>query len=318
MTKFLVVFINGGALFILIALLIRAYPKQSASFVFAQLTNYTGWSSNGVVFFLGLLPGMSAVSCFDSVTHLADEMSMPEKQIPQVMIGSAILSIVSGFCMILVYMFCIVNTENLLAPVGGQPVVQIMLDSLNSTALTTLGTLVFIITFIGGASCCLTTFSRVWWSFAREGGVPFSSFFAGISKRSQLPINTLIFCTFITMLVGAIELGSATALNAVLGGAVVILNISYALPIIALLINRRKGLPAKRYCNLGRFGPLMNIISVAWIAFMVVWLCIPLYLPVTGSTMNYASCIVVGVVLVSVVCWFCGARSSYTVPQHDS
>lgn len=51
-----VYYVNAGAIFVLIALLVRAHPKQSASFVFTNFVNETGWDSDGVVFMLGLLP----------------------------------------------------------------------------------------------------------------------------------------------------------------------------------------------------------------------------------------------------------------------
>jgi choline transport protein len=34
---------------------------------------------------------------------------------------------------------------------------------------------------------------RILMSFAREGGLPFSSFFAKIDRREQLPVNALCF-----------------------------------------------------------------------------------------------------------------------------
>lgn len=177
----LVVLVNAGGLFILIALLVRAHPKQSASYVFVDIVNATGWSSNGVVFFLGLLPGITAVTGFDTAAHMTDEVPDPTRQVPQVMLGGAVLCGLSGIPMILAYMFCIVNPENLLTPVGGQPVIQLMLDSFDSFALTVIGTLIFTLVFASTCASVMTVFTRSWWSFAREGGVPFSKFMAQVN-----------------------------------------------------------------------------------------------------------------------------------------
>ena len=43
--------INIGTLFIMIMLLVKTKPKQSARFVFQNSSNETGWSSKGVFFF---------------------------------------------------------------------------------------------------------------------------------------------------------------------------------------------------------------------------------------------------------------------------
>lgn len=51
-TNISVAVINFGTFFIIITLLVKS-PKQSAEFVFKNIINETGWSSNGVVFFLG-------------------------------------------------------------------------------------------------------------------------------------------------------------------------------------------------------------------------------------------------------------------------
>lgn len=155
------IYINAGALFILIALLVRAHLKQSAKFVFTDFVNLTGWNSNGTVFMLGLLPGTLAVNAFDCASHMAEEMDNPRKQIPQVMIGSAVLSAITRLPMILVYMFCNTHPDNLLTPIGGQPVAQLMLDALDSLPLTIIGILIFIITMAAAATSTMTTFSRI-------------------------------------------------------------------------------------------------------------------------------------------------------------
>ena len=133
MMKGLVGWINACALFILISLLVRTHPKTSASFVFTDFVNETGWASNGLVFFLGLLPGAVAVNGFDSAAHMSDELPNTARQVPQVMLGSAFLSAISRLFMTLVYIFCNSKPDNLLTPIGQQPIVQLMVDSFDST-----------------------------------------------------------------------------------------------------------------------------------------------------------------------------------------
>ncbi|EXJ82252.1 hypothetical protein A1O3_06065 [Capronia epimyces CBS 606.96] len=314
MLNSLVLLVNGGALFVLIALLVRAHPKQPASYVFTDIVNATGWSGNGVVFFIGLLPGITAVTGFDTAAHLTDELPNPKKQVPQVMVGGAVICALSGIPMILVYMFCIVKPDNLLAPVGGQPIIQLMLDSFDSLALTILGTLVFILGFGSTCATVMTVWTRTWWSFARENGVPFSGTMSRINEYYRLPVNTICFCFGLLCCLGLIELGSSTALNAILGGLILCLYSSYCLAILGLLIGRRKALRKDHYLNLGRFGTVVNVVSVGWILMMIVWLSFPLYLPVTSESMNYASAVFAAVLLCSTVNWFVYSRHIYKAP----
>ncbi len=67
-------------------------------------------------------------------------------------------------------------------------------------------------------------------------------------------------------------------------------------------------MPEDRYINLGRFGVPLNIIAVTWALFATVWLCFPLYLPATGNTMNYASAVTAGTLIVASINWFAYSR----------
>lgn len=312
--KGLVIYINAASLFILIVLLVRAHPKQNAEFVFVDIVNSTGWNSKGVVFFLGLLPGLTAVNGFDCAAHMAEEMPRPSQQVPQVMVLSAVISSVSGLIMLIVYMFCITNADNLLTPVGGQPIAQLMLDSFDSLSLTIVGVLVFIICFFFACSSLMTTFSRVWWSFARDGGVPFSGTMSRKSK-DDLPINSILFGFVASALIGLLQFGSVTALNAILGAGILFIFMSYAIPIFCSLANRRKNFIAPHYFNLGKLGTIINCVAIVWIFFVFVWLCFPLYIPVTGSTMNFAIVVFFVVLAISTINWFCYSSKHFKTPS---
>lgn len=316
MLKGLVVYINVGSLFLLITLLVRSHPKQNAEYVFIDIVNLTGWKSNGVVFFLGLLPGLTAVCAFDSAAHIAEEMPNPRRQVPQVMVGSALLSAFFGLVMLLVIMFCVVNPANLLSPVGGEPIAQLLLDSLDSLSLTIISMIVFIGCFIFSAGSLMTTFSRVWWSFAREGGVPFSGTMSKIDNKYHVPVNALIFTFFAVSIIGLLELGAATALNAILGAGTSFLFLSYGLTIACGLATKREGFAVAHYFNLGRTtGMILSIISVVWIAFITIWLCIPSYVPVTGTSMNYTAAVLVAVNVIAGINWVFYSRKTYTSPK---
>ncbi|KAF2027270.1 putative choline and nitrogen mustard permease [Setomelanomma holmii] len=315
MLKSMVLGINLGAVFVLIVLLVRTHPKQSASFVFADLVNMTGWKSNGVVFFLGLLPGATAVNAFEGAAHLADEIPNPKRNIPRVMLGSAVLSTLVGFPMILVYMFCIVDPDKLLAPIGGQPIAQLLLDGLDSEVLTIIAILVYILVLLAGSICLITTFSRIVWSIGRQGALPFSDWMATINTNYELPTNAVACCTILIIALGSIILGSTTAINAVLGGGLITLYLTYILVIGGLLLTgRSKVFPSKRFFNMGRAGIYFNIISIIWMPFIAIWLCFPAYVPVTGATMNYASVTLAGVLLCTLLNWFAYSRTRYTAP----
>ncbi|KAK6457827.1 amino acid/polyamine transporter I [Scheffersomyces xylosifermentans] len=331
MTDFLIAIINFATLFVIITLLVKSDPKRTGVFVFKNITNETGWSSDGVVFFLGLLPSIASVCLFDGPAHMTDEIEKPERNIPLVMVISNSVSVIVALFAAIVYMFCIVNVDNLSAPLGGMPIVQLMYDSFNSKALTTVGVLCFIFTFIGSSYLYYCSTSRLIWSFAKSNGLPFGQYFGQISNKLKSPVWALTFVDGISIILGTMIMGSTTALNAVLGSAMVCVNLSYVPPIACLLYNSRfsfspfvrfhatgdaapavlnesKGLP---YFSLGKLGMPLNTIAVVWICFIMVWLNFPIYYPVTTDSMNYA-CVVLGCTLVfAIITWFAYSRKHF-------
>lgn len=299
-----VVIINASGLYLLVTLLVRATPKQSAHDVFVQVVNESGWPSNGVVFFLALTPGLLLVAGFDSVTHITDELETPTKQVPQVMIGSALLSAVTALIMAIVYSFCAVNVANLLNPYGHQPMIQLVFDSSRSRALATIASILMIVGGYLAAVATFTSWNRLYWSFAREGGLPFSRAMSKLSTRDALPVNAMLVNYVLTLGLGTIQLGSLTALNALAGSAVVCTTLTYSLLFGLLLWRGRNFLNADRWFNLGRFGNVAYVVAMVWCMFVTVWLCFPLYLPVTLPYMNWTSVVVVGISALSIGYWF--------------
>ncbi|KAL2421941.1 Choline transport protein [Exophiala dermatitidis] len=314
--KVMVAIINAAALYLFVSLLVRSHPKQSAHTVFIDIVNETGWASDGLVFCLGLLPGVTAVNGFDAPSHMSEEMPNPSKQVPQVMIGASLLSGSLGVPMIIVYMFCVTKPENLLAPIGGQPIVQLFVDSYRSYPLAVIASLYCALSLTVTAICDLTTFSRLWWAMARQRGVPLPKPISRVHQGWKLPVNAIIFGFIASCLIGLIQLGSTVALNALFAAAILFILTSYATP-IALMLYRRKELPSERYCNLKGYGPVLNIISLTWIAFIFIWLCFPNYLPVTPQNMNYAILVFGATTILCSANWYIHSMKVYKTLTAD-
>lgn len=157
-TRSVVVLMNATTIFIVIALLVTTNPKQSASVVFVEVFNVSGWDSLGVVFFLGMLPGLACLCALDTALHLTDEVKDARKQVPHVMLGSFGLGVFTGVAMIIILGFCNVDPQSLLGSVGGLPLVQIfLLNTYNSTPLLVVSTLLVIICFLMAAVMCVTS-----------------------------------------------------------------------------------------------------------------------------------------------------------------
>ncbi|KAF1734782.1 Choline transport protein [Beauveria bassiana] len=285
--------------------LASAIPHCSAHFVFAEFTNESGWASDGLVFFLALLPAVGCLSAFDNATHLTDELENPQKQVPQVIIGSFLMSYLTTIPMIVVYQFCNIEPESLLAAPGNQPFIQLMQNAFRSFAMTALGTSMIIFCFFIAGTAALISWSRLYWSFSAQGALPFSITMSKLSSRDALPINALCWNTVLICAIGAISIGSTTAMNALLGAANLCLLSAFAIVFGLMLYRGRKVLDPERWFNLGRWGDLIVWASLIWVIFISVMFCFPLYLPVTAEVMNWTSLVFAGVLILAGAYWLC-------------
>jgi choline transport protein len=314
-TRFMIVFINLSTVYILAALLVRANPKASSHTVFVEVINETGWDSNALVFLLCFLPGCVAIACFDAGAHMSEEMDAPERQVPLVMVGASALCACTAIPMILVYLFCTVKPDNLLAPAGGQPVFQLFIDGFNSTALLTIALIIYVIVYLGSCPATLATGSRLVWSFAEHGGLPFPKWIGYVDPKSQIPVNAVYLTTLVGTLISLLLFGPSTILNGIFGAAAVCFLFSYGLPIWLNVATWGKHLPPTRYFNLGRFSMVLSIVAIMWQFVSVTFLCFPIYLPVTLTNMNWASvCAVVGFAIFGLN-WVFYSRKHFHAPK---
>ncbi|KAF4951023.1 hypothetical protein FGADI_7760 [Fusarium gaditjirri] len=288
-TKFMVWFINAGTIYILVTLLVRAVSKTSAHDVFVKVVNESGWSSNGLVFLLNFLPGCVALACFDTAAHMAEEMEDPHRQVPQVMVGATLLCAMTAIPMIVAFLFCIVKPENLLPPIGGQPVFQVLIDGFRSDALVVIALIIYCVVYLSSCPATIATASRLVWSFAKHGGLPSSRWIGHVDPTMQVPVNAVYVTAATSSVICLLVFGPSTVLNGVFGAGSVCFFVSYGLPIWLLIWQGRKALPEQRYFNLGRIGVVVNVLTVCWQCLAIVFLNFPLYQPVTTTNMNWAS-----------------------------
>ncbi|KAB8268290.1 amino acid/polyamine transporter I [Aspergillus minisclerotigenes] len=292
-------FINGAALFVLITLLVRANPKQSATAVFVSVANNSGWGSAAVVFFLNVLPGLASLGTCDAATHMAEELELPTRDMPRVIIWSALLNYLVAILTMTIFLFCIINPEAMLSPVGGQPLIQLLSDGYTSTVLTAIAGALIVVGFAIGSWAALVSWSRLYWSFLRTNGFPFSNF----TERTTdgVPVNALILGTVLTIVIGAIQLGSTTALKAVLGGASLCSGFSWIVIFSIRVWRGNDALDPQRWLNLGKWGRPLSGFAILWNMWTITSASFPLFLPVTLSSMNWSSLVAVGVVVISYV-----------------
>ncbi|KAH7161493.1 amino acid permease [Dactylonectria macrodidyma] len=259
--------------------LLATAPKTDAEFVFTNFSNTTGWS-DGTAWMLGLLQSALSLIGFDAVAHITEEMPHPARDAPIAMV-SAVL-------------------------VGGV------------TAAATILSIAVGLCFVNGANGCVTSGSRLLWAMARDNGTPFSRYLSHLHPKLNVPVRAILVQAVFNLLFGLIYLGPEVAFNAYIASCTLFLNLSYAAPIIILLIRGRSIVldNPPEFCLGKTLGYVMNYTAVIFVLVTSVFFCFPPAIPINISTMNYVTA-VLGIFIVFLAGLWLFKRKTYNGPKFD-
>jgi hypothetical protein len=169
-----------GFFAVLIPLWVLA-PRGSASDVFTQFLNLGGWPTTGLAFMVGLLSPVYTLIGADSAAHMSEEIRDASLTLPRVILWAAILNGTLGFVMVITFGFTLGSVTDILFTPTGYPFIQVFFNATNSYVGTSFMTAILIVNITSASISTVATASRQTWSFARDKGLPFSSFIAHVS-----------------------------------------------------------------------------------------------------------------------------------------
>lgn len=295
-----------------LALLISTGAKsnlnyQPASFVFGRWINETGWS-DGVVWFSGLVQAAYGLTAFDACIHMVEELKDPEKTGPRIIWQSVLVGAASGWLFMMVCLFCIQGIDGIVD--ADNAFIALCQSTIGTTGSIVLLAL-FVINGLGQNLSLVTTASRLTWSFARDGGVPFHVYFAKVDPTWKAPVRANWLQGGITALIGVLYLFANTVLSAILSVSTIALTISYAMPITALLIAGRQTLPQSRAFHLGRYGMPCNIVALIYCSITTVFFFFPETPSPATADMNWAIAVFGVMLVIALGFWLWEGRKSY-------
>ncbi|EQK97532.1 hypothetical protein G6O67_004138 [Ophiocordyceps sinensis] len=287
---------------------------QRPSFVFAAWLNRTGWP-DAVTWLLGLVQSAYGLTAFDSVIHMVEEIPAPRRNAPRTMYLAVVCGALSGFLFMLVCLFCIQDLERLLSPPSGFPFIEITQSTVGLDGAAALIAL-FIFNGLGQGISVLTSASRLTWSFARDGGIPFGPYFAHVDAKWKVPARALWLQAAIISLVGLLYLFANTVLQAILSVSTIALTMSYAMPILVVLVVGRDKMPPREF-NLGRLGPPINAVSLVYCAVTTVFFFFPSQPNPRPGDMNFAIAVFGVMLVVALGFWVVQGRLTFLHTAED-
>ncbi|KAJ4311313.1 hypothetical protein N0V84_010518 [Fusarium piperis] len=260
-------------------------PKfNSASYVFTNFENSSGWPNDGISFLIGVLGLATGFVGLESAAHFSEEMRHATRDVPRAMVYSAAGNAVFAFPWIITLVFSMGSVQELVATKFGSlmPVFQIFLSSTKNTgASVVLNMGVTVVAFLSAVDlngAC----ARTIWSMARDNAFP--TIFRKVHPRWDVPVYPVIVICIVECVLSCIYIGNVTAFYGIMSGLLVLQMSSYGIPIFLHLVQRGK-VSYGPWNMPHTLGYVTNVLALCWCILVTVIFTFPIYLPATAANM---------------------------------
>ncbi|KAI5363707.1 putative amino acid/polyamine transporter I, amino acid permease [Septoria linicola] len=303
---------------ICIALLVLTEDKRSASFVFTDFRDGSGYGSKGWSFLLGFLNVAWVMTDYDGTTHMSEETHDAAVLGPRSIRAAVIVGGIQGFLLNIVFTFCLTETymDDIVGSPTGLPIAQIFLNAAGKDGASIMLFFVILIQFFTGAAAMLAN-SRMAYAFARDEALPFSNIWSKVNGTTGTPVYAVWLVVLFCACLNLIGVGSTQTITAIFNLCAPCLDLSYIAVIFARLVYEDADRFVPGPYRLGKWLPTKprSIIAICWVLLISVVLFCPTTIPVTATNMNYAVVVAAAVAVFALSWWFLGANKYYTGPR---
>ncbi|KAH6648505.1 amino acid/polyamine transporter I [Truncatella angustata] len=288
-------------------------PKRNSADVFLITNVSTGWEGNYFVSAnIGALSNIFLYLSFESIIHMGEESRNPKQAVPRAVLWSLLLNACLGVVMMVTFGLCMPALDILLS--SSSPLVTILLYSTGPTMATVTLSILMVIGISGNVGV-VSSVSRLTWAWARDGGLP--HYFGYVDAKQRVPLRAVLLASTIVTILSLLNVGSGTyiAFGAIVSLSSLSAYLSYAIVIFCVLYARYTNSFKVDVWNLGRVGPLINVVALVYTLWVMIWLPFPNNLPVTASNMNYCGPVFSAVFAGIIGSWFIRARGNWQGPN---
>ncbi|GAB7350015.1 hypothetical protein MBLNU459_g0689t1 [Dothideomycetes sp. NU459] len=312
----LVLHVLGFFAFLIVLWVMPGSSRNSASTVFTSFSNGGGWSSQGVSCLVGLTTPLWCFIGPDAGAHMSEELKDASRVLPKAMMWATVVNGILGIVMMITFCFAVGDSlDDVLNSATGIPIIQLLYNVTGSNAGTVvMGTVLIILSYFS-AITTIASSSRQTWAFARDMGFPASRWLSYVKPGWDIPLNSLLLCFGISMVLAAINFGSDVALDAIISVSNAALIFSYIVCIGCVRLKRWRGqalLP--RAFSLGRWGSLINDAALAYLLVGFVFSFFPTDVNPDAPDMNWAIVVFAGVGILAGIYYVAGGSKKYISP----
>jgi len=229
----------------------------------------------GLAFVLGLLQAQWTYTGYDASAHVAEETVMARLNSAWGVFLSVAVSFVVGYVMLLILTLHVPDIAATIDAANAPAVLYLAYANLPPPAAHAVAIIIGVAMWLCGLSS-ITSMSRMWFAFARDGGMPGHQLIRRIHPRWRTPVWSIVITSILAVLLTVY----AALYSVVVAISTTALYIAYAIPIWLNLRNRWRGqgehtTAASAPWNLGRWSAPLNLIALVWVAFITVLFSIP-------------------------------------------
>jgi len=224
---------------------------------------------------LAFLQAQWTYTGYDASAHMAEETLMARKNSAWGIFLSVAVSAVVGYVLLLVLTAAIPREGVGATAADNYPVLFILDRNLDPWAANGIAVVIGGAMWLCGCSS-VSSMARMWYAFARDGGMPGSRWIRRVSPRSQAPVAAILVTSALAVGISIY----AAAFTVITSISTIALYLAYAIPIYLNLRNqaRRRGeftSPKTAPWSLGFFAQPVRLIALGWVVLISVLFSLP-------------------------------------------
>lgn len=259
-----------------------------------------------LVFGLAFLQAQWTYTGYDASAHMAEETYLARMNSAWGVFLSVAVSAIVGYIMLLVLTWSI--TDIAATAGAAYPVLYIAQQNLTPLLANVVGVIIAVAMWLCGNGS-VTSMARMWFAFSRDGGMPGSGFVGQINHKYRTPVNAIIVTSILAVLITAYS----AAFFVVTSISTITLYLAYMFPTFLNWRNKRRNQgehtdSMNAPWNMGRWGPIVNVIAIVWIIIITILFVLP------PNELVLWTMIALSIFLA--VYWFGFERSRFKGPRH--
>jgi len=260
-----------------------------------------------LVFLLATLQAQWTYTGYDASAHVAEETVMARLNSAWGVFLSVAVSAVVGYVMLVVLTWSIPEGKVAETAADAYPVLYIVYNNLSAFFANVIAVIIGVAMWLCGLAS-ITSMGRMWYAFARDDGMPGSGLIKQVSTKYRTPVWSIVITSVLAVLICLY----AAAFYVVTSISTITLYLAYMFPIYLNLRNRRRGqgeftTAETAPWNLGKWGPVLNVIAILWVLVISVIFSLPPNELVLWS--------MVGLTVLLLLYWQLSAKRSFKGPS---